>query len=108
MKLTPGICAAAAVVLLAGCAYETPAPAVAVATPVAPAVVATTTGPTAEVYYDRFYGPVNSGYWGSDGMFHYRLAANGPWLINSAHHFRHEAANGFEVVTITPVTIPPG
>ena len=111
MKLTSAICAAAAVVVLAGCAYDRPAT-VAVATPAvvapaAPAIVATTTAP-ASVYYDRFYGPVYSGYWGSDGLFHYQLAANGPWMIDSSRHFRHEATTGFEVVTITPVEIPPG
>jgi hypothetical protein len=106
MKLTSAICAAAAVVLLAGCATEAPAPAVAVATPAGPAVVATTTAP-ASVYYDSFYGPVYSGYWGSDGLFHYRMTANGEWLIDTAHHFRRDAANGFQIVTITPVTVPP-
>jgi hypothetical protein len=108
MKLTSGICAAAAVLLLAGCAYETPAPAVAVATPAGPAIVATTTPAGSTVYYDRFYGPVSTGYWGSDGLFHYQLTANGPWLVDSARHFRHDSANGFEVVTITPAAIPPG
>ena len=109
MKPTSGICAAAAVVFLAGCAsYETPAPAVAVATPDGPAIVATTAVPGSSVYYDQFYGPVYSGYWGSDGMFHYELASNGPWLIDSAHHFRHDASTGFTVVTITPIAVPPG
>ena len=108
MKLTSAICAAAAVVLLAGCAtYEAPAPAVAVATPAGPAVVATTAAPSA-IYYDSFYGPVASGYWGPDGMFHYEMTAGGPWLIDRAHHFRRDAANGFTVVTITaPSVIPP-
>src|SRR5579872_526508 len=99
MKLTSAICAAAAVGLLAGCAsYEAPAPAVAVATP-APAVVATTTGPSmtlSSVYYDQFYGPVYAGYWGSDGLFHYQMTAGGPWLVDTSHHFRREAANGFQ------------
>jgi hypothetical protein len=107
MKLTSAICAAAAVALLAGCAsYEAPAPAVAVATPAGPAVVATTAAPSS-VYYDSFYGPVYTGYWGSDGMFHYRMTANGEWLIDSAHHFRRDAATGFQIVTITPTTVPP-
>jgi len=108
MKLTSAICAAAAVVLLAGCAsYEAPAPAVAVATPAGPAVVATASG-ASPIYYDAFYGPVYQGYWGSDGLFHYQMTAGGPWLIDTGHHFRRDAATGFQVVTITsPAVIPP-
>lgn len=97
MKLTSALCASAAIIMLAGCAYETPAP----------AIVATTAGPAA-VYYDQYYGPVYSGYWGADGLFHYQAAANGPWLIDNDRHFRRDAANGFAVVTITPAVIPPG
>lgn len=179
MKLTSALCATAAVVFLAGCAYDYSTPAVAVATPAivttSPAVVASipgnmvcydqfygqvvsgywgadgmfhyqliangpwlidtgrhfrracvagfqsvailppasgdivaTTEPTvATVYYDQFYGPITTGYWGPDNMFHYRVVANGPWLIDRARHFRRDAATGFTVVTITPVAIPP-
>ena len=108
MKLTSALCAAAAVGLLAGCAsYEAPAPAVAVATPVGPAVVATGPATTlSSVYYDQFYGPVYAGYWGSDGLFHYEMVSGGPWLIDSSRHFRRDAGTGFQIVTITPVTIP--
>jgi hypothetical protein len=35
------------------------------------------------------------------------MTANGEWLIDTAHHFRRDAANGFQIVTITPVTVPP-
>lgn len=101
MKITLAICATAAVVVLAGCAYDYPTSTVAVATPAGPVVA------TSSVYYDQFYGPINTGYWGSDGMFHYRLAADSPWLIDRARHFRRDAANGFTVVTITPVGVPP-
>lgn len=107
MKLTFVICAAAAVGLLAGCAsYEAPAPAVAIATPTGTVVAAGPNMTLSSVYYDQFYGPVYSGYWGSDGMFHYQTVAGGPWVIDSSRHFRREAANGFQVVTITPVIIP--
>jgi hypothetical protein len=138
MKLTSALCATAAVLLLAGCyhypyAYTTPAVAVAAPAPViatGPAVVATgpavvapdvaaipsdtgtivaTTEPAATtVFYDQFYGPIVTGYWGTDNMFHYRLVANGPWLIDRARHFRRNAASGFTVVTLAPVAIPPG
>lgn len=101
MKLTSAFCATAAVILLAGCAYETPAPAVAIATP--SGTVVATTGITGDmIYYDRFYGQVYSGYWGSDGLFHYQLVSNGPWMIDTSRHFRHESATGFEIVSITP------
>lgn len=106
MKLASTFCATAAVVFLAGCAYDYSTPAVAVATP--SGTIVATTEPVSSVYYDRFYGPINTGYWGSDGMFHYRVADNGPWLIDRARHFRRDAATGFDVVTITPVEIPPG
>ncbi len=106
MKLTLALCASAAVVFLAGCAYDYPAPAVAVATP-APAVVASI--PTSgTVCYDSFYGPVASGYWGSDGLFHYQLVSNGPWMIDSASHFRRTCVSGFQSVSILPpAVIPP-
>ena len=101
MKLTSAICATAAVVLLAGCAtYATvPAgPAVAVATPAG-----------SQIWYDDFYGPVYSGYWGSDGFFRYQLASNGPWMVDSSGHFRRSSVTGYHVVTIAPVAvIPPG
>lgn len=99
MKLTSALCATAAVVFLAGCAYDYPAPAVAVATP-APAVVASIPGDT--VCYDRFYGQIASGYWGSDGLFHYQLIADGPWMIDTSRHFRRACAAGFESVSILP------
>lgn len=105
MKLTSALCATAAVVLLAGCAYETPAPAVAIATP-APAVVAAI--PASTVCYDQFYGQILSGYWGADGLYHYQLISNGPWLIDSARHFRRQCVNGFQSVSILPpAVIPP-
>lgn len=172
MKLTSVFCATAAVVFLAGCAYDYSTPAVAVATPAVVAsipgnmvcydqfygqivsgfwgsdgnfhyqlvadgpwlidtgrhfrracaagfqsvailppangtVIATDQPVASSVFYDQFYGPINTGYWGADGMFHYRLVANGPWLIDRARHFRRDAATGFTVVTITPVAIPP-
>jgi len=173
MKLTSALCATAAVVFLAGCAYDYPGPAVAVTTgpavvaavpgdticydqfygqvvsgywgsdgmfhyqliangpwmidtgrhfrrvcttgfqsvailPPASGTIVATTEPASSVYYDQFYGPIDTGYWGADSMFHYRLVANGPWLIDRARHFRREAATGFTVVTVAPVAIPPG
>ena len=100
MKLASAICATAAVVLLAGCAtYATPAG----------TAVAVTTPAGTQIWYDDFYGPVYSGYWGSDGFFHYQGAANGPWLVDSSGHFRRAAVAGYHVVNIAPVTvIPPG
>src|SRR6059058_2763486 len=100
MKLASAICATAAVVLLAGCAtYATPAgTAVAVATPAG-----------TQIWYDDFYGPVYSGYWGADGMYHYQTAANGPWVVDRAGHFRRAAVTGYHTVTITaPAVIPAG
>ena len=105
MKLSLALCASAAVVFLAGCAsYDYPAPAVAVATP-APAVVASI--PSNTVCYDSFYGPVASGYWGADGIFHYQLVANGPWMIDTARHFRQTCISGFQSVSILPPTVIP-
>ena len=104
MKLTSVFCATAAVVFLAGCAYETPVPAVAVAT--GPAVVASV--PANAVCYDSFYGNILSGYWGPDGLYHYQLVANGPWMIDSAGHFRRTCTTGFTSVSIVPpAVIPP-
>lgn len=103
MKLTSALCATAAVVFLAGCAYDYPAPAVAVTT--SPAVVAAI--PSNSVCYDQFYGQIASGYWGSDGLFHYQLIANGPWLIDTARHFRRQCIAGFQSVSIVPPDVIP-
>lgn len=104
MKLTSALCATAAVVFLAGCAYDYSTPAVAVATPAvvttSPAVVASIPGNM--VCYDQFYGQVVSGFWSSDGMFHYRLVAGGPWLIDTGRHFRRACVAGFQSVAILP------
>jgi hypothetical protein len=100
MKLVSAICATAAVALLAGCATYT-------AVPAGPAVAVATPAGT-QVWYDSFYGPIYAGYWGSDGLFHYQLVSNGPWLVDTAGHFRREAATGYTVMTIRTAEVPLG
>jgi hypothetical protein len=81
---------------------------VAILPPAGGPIVATAQPATSSVFYDQFYGPIVTGYWGADNLFRYRRVANGPWLVDRARHFRRRAARGFSVVTITPAAIPPG
>jgi len=46
-------------------------------------------------YYDDAYGPVYDGYWGDGDVFYYRASADGEFRRDDAHHFRHDAGNGF-------------
>jgi hypothetical protein len=41
-------------------------------------------------YYDNFYGPVYGGYWGSGDVYYYQPRRGTPYVVDSAHHFRHE------------------
>ena len=49
-------------------------------------------------YYDDAYGPFYDGYWGDDGFFYYTDAEGHPYHRDDAHHFRHDAFNGFHEV----------
>lgn len=48
-------------------------------------------------YYDGFYGPFVDGYWGADNFFYYKDPDN-RWRRDEGHHFRHDAAGGFNHV----------
>ena len=53
-------------------------------------------GPLAfDAYYDGAYGPLEDGYWGSDGGFFYRNGADHRWTRDTGGHFSHEARGGF-------------
>src|SRR5262245_50147811 len=50
-----------------------------------------------DVWYDGYYGPYVSGYWGSGGIYFYSDTA-GVWHGDRDGHFRHESwvgARGF-------------
>jgi hypothetical protein len=49
-------------------------------------------------YYDSSYGPIYDGYWGADNFFYYTDAAGHPFQRDEAHHFRHDAAQGYHAV----------
>jgi hypothetical protein len=51
-----------------------------------------------DAYYDDGYGPYNDGYWGDDGAFYYRDAADHPFIRDDAHHFRRDNFTGFHHV----------
>ncbi|HSV02756.1 MAG TPA: hypothetical protein VLI41_06075 [Phenylobacterium sp.] len=42
-----------------------------------------------DVYYDGFYGPYASGYWGPNDVFFFSRRAGGPFIADRRHHFRH-------------------
>ncbi len=46
-------------------------------------------------YYDDAYGPFYDGYWGDGGVFYYRTGPTGEFRRDDAHHFRHDAGQGF-------------
>lgn len=54
-------------------------------------------GVYADGYYDDFYGPVDTGYWGDDGAFMYR-GADQQFHRDDAGHFRKDAAQGYHTV----------
>jgi hypothetical protein len=45
-------------------------------------------------YYDDFYGPFDTGYWGSDDVFMYR-GADHQFHRDDAGHFRHAGGDGY-------------
>jgi hypothetical protein len=49
-------------------------------------------------YYDDFYGPIDNGCWGDDGVFWYQGHGDKAWHRDTANHFGHAAnANMHEV-----------
>jgi len=49
-------------------------------------------------YYDNYYGPINDGYWGSDGVFWYSNARGHGYQRDDAHHVRRDSATGFSTL----------
>jgi hypothetical protein len=46
-------------------------------------------------YYDGYYGPIDTGYWGNDGYFYYRSHPNEQHFHRGDHeHFSRQAGNG--------------
>jgi hypothetical protein len=45
-------------------------------------------------FYDDFYGPFDTGYWGPDGAFMYR-GRDRNFHHDDGGHFRHDMAQGF-------------
>ncbi len=87
MNRTILISAAAAILLLSGCAsdrYGYGGGAVAYGGP--------------DIYYDDYYGPFYDGYWGPDGAFFYSENSGRPFHRDEGGHFRHEAGAGFHHV----------
>jgi hypothetical protein len=88
MKQPLSLCAAAAILMLTGCAgydhgygsHEY-------------GQVAVAQQPSA--YYDNFYGPYWDGYWGPDGAFWFSEGPGRPFRSDVDGHFRREAADGF-------------
>ncbi|MFM5894122.1 MAG: hypothetical protein ACKOQM_06775 [Novosphingobium sp.] len=39
-------------------------------------------------WYDGYYGPVHSGYWGPGGYYYYRMHARDRWRRDEGWHFR--------------------
>jgi len=80
--------AAAAFMMLAGCAYD----------------YGYGYGPTAEVavgapiWYDDYYGPYYDGYWGPEGAFYFSEGPGRPFRRDVDGHFRREATEGFHAV----------
>jgi hypothetical protein len=54
-------------------------------------------GVYADGYYDDFYGPVDTGYWGDDGVFMYR-GADQQYHRDDSGHFRKQTAQGYHSV----------
>jgi hypothetical protein len=82
------ICAAAAFMMLAGCAYD----------------YDDGYGPTAEIgvgapiWYDDYYGPYYDGYWGPEGAFYFSEGPGRPFRRDADGHFRREGGAGFHAV----------
>jgi len=84
MSKALAVCAAAAFMMLAGCA-DGPAR----------SEVAAGYGP---IYYDDFYGPYWDGLWGADGAFWFSEGPGRPFHRDLDGHFRREASAGFHPV----------
>jgi hypothetical protein len=59
------------------------------------------------VYYDNALGPFYDGFWGTDGIFYFRTAADQPFQQDTGGHFRRDAANGFAAVNGRIANVPP-
>ena len=46
-------------------------------------------------FYDGYYGPLYDGYWGDDDFFYHSGGRGRPFVRDEGHHFRHDAAGGF-------------
>jgi hypothetical protein len=79
-------CVGAALMMLAGCAYEYQS------WPYGYYV-------GAPIWYDDYYGPYYDGYWGPDGFFYYSEGAGHPFRADMSGHFRREAFSGGHRVT---------
>ena len=89
IKLIKVAFAAAAIAFTAGCATHGKSVALGVEAPYV--------GYPYDGYYDGFYGPYLSGYWGADGFFYYG-DGHGRYHRDDGHHFSHEALGGFHGV----------
>lgn len=78
--------AAAALMMLAGCAS------------VYPYGYGLAEGYGAPAYYDDYYGPYWDGYWGPQGAFWFSEAPGRPFQPDFGGHFRGFAAAGFHPV----------
>lgn len=97
--LLPGLLAAAAALITAGCTEDTyrhgHGGGLYVSTP-----------QYYEGYYDNYYGPFYDGYWAGNDFF-FRSADGQAYQRDDGHHFRREPAPGFhpvQGVTHAPTT----
>ena len=81
--------AAAALVMLSGCAYDYYG---------YPAGYSVAAGYGAPIYYDGYYGPYWNGYWGPEGAFWYSPGPGRPFVRDAGGHFRGFAGRGFNRV----------
>ena len=88
--LSSAIFAAAAVMLLGGCAYDAGYGANGYGRSRSYVGVSTGTG-----YYDGYYGPYNGGYWAGDGSFYYSDGGSS-YRRDDGRHFRRDSARGFQ------------
>ncbi len=49
-------------------------------------------------FYDDYYGLFYDGYWGPGDVFFYTDALGHPYHRDDAHHFRHDAGDGFHAI----------
>jgi hypothetical protein len=48
-----------------------------------------------DVWYDGYYGPIDSGYWGGDGYFYYTTGNSRDWRRGETGPFRREAYGNY-------------